>query len=431
MHLVVVGLSHKTALVEQREKAVLSEPSVRTMLAQLRREGGFAEAVALSTCNRTELYLVGHVAGVAELAARDAIVAHTRISAGELDCARYSHREARAASHLFRVSSSLDSMVVGESEIQGQVRAAWDVATEEGACGPVLGQLFRHAIEVGKRVRNDTEIGRGATSVASVAVDLACDVFDDLPNRRVLVIGAGQVAEATTRALVDHGLGEVTVANRTASTARGLAARFGGRGVGFDTLTAELASADIVISSTDAPHLLLGVPDVAAALSRRPERPMVLIDIAVPRDLDPAIASLPGAVLHNIDDLERVVEANLNGRRAEADIAERIVAEETERFAAWRNGLAVVPTLRSLRDRAEEIRSAELAKIARQWESLSDADRARLEQVTQAIVNKLLHEPTVRARAAAANGEGLRHVESLRHLFGPPAAESGTTSSTS
>jgi glutamyl-tRNA reductase len=427
--LVVLGISHKTAPVEQREKAALSESAARALMQSLRRDTGLSEVVALSTCNRTEVYAVGHAAADVEGAVRDAILGHTRIDPAGLDCARYEFRGTKTAAHLFRVASSLDSMVVGEGEIQGQVKVAWELAVEEGCCGPLLGRLFQQALEVGKRVRNETAIGKGAISVSSVGVDLACEVHDEMQGRRVLVIGAGQMAEATTRALVDHGIGEVTIINRTVSTARELAAGFGGRGVSFDRLHDELAEADIVISSTDAPHLILSAAEVRDALVGRPDRPMVLIDIAVPRDLDPAIGEIEGVTLHDIDDLEQVVEANLNGRSTEASRGEVIVEEEAERFAAWRRGLAVVPTISTLRDHAERIRSGELARVANQWESLSEADRERLDQLTQGIVNKLLHEPIVRARAAAANGEGLRHTEILRQLFGLRVGEKDPTSS--
>jgi glutamyl-tRNA reductase len=429
MDLVVLGISHKTAPVEQREKAALSEFAARALMQSLRKDTGLSEVVALSTCNRTEVYAVGHAAADVEGAVRDAILGHTQIDAAGLDCARYEFRGTKTANHLFRVASSLDSMVVGEGEIQGQVKLAWELAVEEGCCGPLLGRLFQQALEVGKRVRSETAISKGAISVSSVGVDLACEVHDEMQGRRVLVIGAGQMAEATTRALVDHGIGEVTIINRTVSTARELAAGFGGRGVSFDRLHDELAEADIVISSTDAPHLILSAGEVRDALAARPDRPMVLIDIAVPRDLDPAIGEIEGVALYDIDDLEQVVEANLNGRSAEASRGEAIVEEEAERFAAWRRGLAVVPTISTLRDHAERIRSEEIARVANQWESLSEADRERLEQLTQGIVNKLLHEPIVRARAAAANGEGLRHTEILRQLFGLRVGEKDPTSS--
>jgi glutamyl-tRNA reductase len=233
-----------------------------------------------------------------------------------------------------------------------------------------------------------------------------------------MLIGAGEVAEAVACALMESGVGHLVVANRTVSTARALADRIGGEGVGFDRLADELAQADIVISSTDAPHPLLGHDDVERAMRARPGRPMVLIDIAVPRDLDADIASVPGVRLYDIDDLERVVEVNLNGRLREAERAELIVSGEARRFGEWRRGLAVAPTIGSLREHAERIRASEVDKYATHWEGLTDADLERLEQLTRGIVNKLLHEPTVRLRAAVAEGDGLAHLESVRHLFG-------------
>ncbi|MEW6581530.1 MAG: glutamyl-tRNA reductase [Actinomycetota bacterium] len=426
MNLVCIGLSHKTAPVEQREKAALSEHAARSLLRHVRSHGWVNEIVALSTCNRTEIYGVGEDLAQVEEELVQAIVEHTAIGRGELDCARYLHLEDRAAGHLFRVTASLDSMVLGESEIQGQVVAAWDLAREEDAAGPVLNHLFRHSVEVGKRVRNETRITQGPTSVAAVAVQLARDAFGDLPRRRALLIGAGQVGEATARALVDSGLHELTVANRTVSTARDVAEKVGGRGVGFDLLAGELQTADIVISSTDAPHPVLSREDIERVMATRPTRPLVLIDIAVPRDLDPHIGEVKGAVLYDIDDLERVVEASISERLREADAAETIVRAELHRFAEWRHGLAVAPTIRSLRERAEAIRRREVERMGPQWESLTEDDRARVDALTKAIVNKLLHEPTVRAREAAQNGEGLGHVETLRHLFDLPVPERPT-----
>lgn len=424
MHLIVVGLSHRTAPVEQREKAALTDAAARGLVRSLIGRADIHEAIALSTCNRTEVYVRADDSSFAEDAVCRALVDHTGITRDELDCARYAHREERAAVHLLRVASSLDAMVLGESEIQGQVRGAFDQAHEEDTVGPVLDNLFRKALETGKRVRHETAIGAGAVSVASVAVELAREAVVDLNARRVLLIGAGDVAETTAAALVDSGVGELVVANRTVSTARRLAERIGGEGLGFDRLARELASADIVISSTDAPHPILGHNDVEQAMRSRPGRPMVLIDIAVPRDLEPDIAAVPGVRLYDIDDLERVVEGNLNGRMREAERAEVIVLGEARRFTEWRRALSVAPTIGSLRDMAETIRAGEVAKVAGHWEELSDADRQRVEQLTRSIVNKLLHEPTVRLRAAVAEGDGVAHVESLRHLFGIDADRS-------
>ena len=424
MHLIVVGLSHRTAPVEQREKAALTDAAARGLVRSLIGRADIHEAIALSTCNRTEVYVRADDSSFAEDAVCRALVDHTGITRDELDCARYAHREERAAVHLLRVASSLDAMVLGESEIQGQVRGAFDQAHEEDTVGPVLDNLFRKALETGKRVRHETAIGAGAVSVARVAVELAREAVVDLNARRVLLIGAGDVAETTAAALVDSGVGELVVANRTVSTARRLAERIGGEGLGFDRLARELASADIVISSTDAPHPILGHNDVEQAMRSRPGRPMVLIDIAVPRDLEPDIAAVPGVRLYDIDDLERVIEGNVNGRMREAERAEVIVLGEARRFTEWRRALSVAPTIGSLRDMAETIRAGEVAKVAGHWEELSDADRQRVEQLTRSIVNKLLHEPTVRLRAAVAEGDGVTHVESLRHLFGIDADRS-------
>ncbi len=424
MNLLVVGLSHKTAPVEQREKAALSEGATRQVLRDLMRGGAVTEAVALSTCNRTEIYVATHDLLLAEDVVAAVLVSHTRIADDELACARYVLRDDRAAAQLFRVASSLDSMVVGESEIQGQVRAAWDLGAEEGTTGPLLNQLFRQALEVGKSVRSNTRIGTGSASVPAVALDLAEDVLADLPGRRVLVIGAGRMAEATTLALIQHGVRDVVVANRTVGTARELAERFGGRGVGFDRLGHELHGADIVISSTDAPHPILGCREIAPVMTDRADRPMVVVDISVPRDVDADVADLPGVALFDIDDLERVVEANLNGRRLEAERGEGFVIGAVQGYSAWRRGLSATPAIASLRQRAEAIRQAELERLEGQWEGLSDADRERLEALTKGIVNKLLHEPTVRVKAAAEGGdnEAQRHLDSLRHLFGLEAS---------
>lgn len=419
MHLIAVGLSHRTAPVELREKAALTDAGARAAMRALLGDPRISEVVAISTCNRTELYVRAEDGTAAEEAACAALVATSGIPRAEFDCVRYTHREERAINHLLRVTSSLDAMVIGESEIQGQVRLAFDRAHEEDSVGPVLDRLFRKALETGKRVRTETQISAGAMSVASVAVELAASGFGgDLSDKRALLIGAGEMGASTAKALMDSGARELVVVNRTVSTARRLAAEMGGEGASFDQLAEQLTLADIVISSTDAPHAILDHKDVEAAMRARPGRPMVLIDIAVPRDLDPGIATIPGVTLHDIDDLERVVEINRTGRMREAELAETIVEDETRKFIEWRRGLAVTPTITSLRGRAEAIRSGELAKINGAWESLSQADRDRVEQLTNSIVNRILHEPTVRLRAAVLDGDGVEsHVESLRHLF--------------
>ena len=341
------------------------------------------------------------------------------MSRAELDCARYSHRDDRVASHLFRVAASLDSMVLGESEIQGQVHAAWELAREEGSSGPLLNRLFRQALEAGKRVRTETAVGTGQVSVSAVAVRLAREAFRDLPERRVLIIGAGGVAEAAARALVGEGIERVTVANRTVSSARDLADRVGGRGVGFDRVAAELVGRRHrdLLDRRSAHHpgprghraghgRPRGPPDRARRHRRAPG----------PRRGDRrrrrACCSTTSTTWSGWW-RRRSTAGRLEARRAET-----VIAAEVEGFAAWRRAAAVSPTISSLRDRAEAIRREELAKADGRWESLSPADRERLDAMTQAMIGKLLHEPSVRLREAAEAGDGLAHVESLRHLFG-------------
>lgn len=420
MNLLVLGLSHRTAPVAQREKATMSDSAARQVLRDLHADRHVHEVVALSTCNRTELYVATSDPAAAERRLAEALVAGTRISWDELACAQYVLRDERAATQLFRVTSSLDSMVIGESEIQGQVKTAWERAGEEGTAGTMLNRLFRQALEVGKRVRTTTRIGAGASSVSTVAVDLAEDILDDLPGRRVLVIGAGQMAESTTQALVSHGVRDVVVANRTVSTARELAGRFGGRGVGFDCIDLELRDSDIVISSTDAPHPVLCPEQIEPVMAARAGRPMVLVDISVPRDIDAAVAAIPGVALFDIDDLEHVVELNLNGRRREAERGERLVGEAVEAFSAWTRGMAAGPAIMTMRAHAERIRQAELDRADGHWEGLTDADRERLDHLTRSLINKLLHGPTVWMREAAESGDddALRSIATMHDLLG-------------
>ena len=412
MNLFVIGLSHKTAPVAQREKAALGDEGARALLADL-VAGPTQEAVVLSTCNRTEIYVVGDDPRAMDAGAAEALVRHTAITADELACARYRHDAGEAAGHLFRVAASLDSMVVGESEIQGQVRSAWQRAREARAVGPVLNELFQRALEAGKRVRHETGIGRGAVSVSSAAVDLAraAGAIDDA---RVLVIGAGPVAESAAATLVSGGAGELVVANRTVASAHALAREIGGRGVGFTDLPAELAAADVVISSTGAPHPILGRDELAAAV--RPGRTKLVIDISVPRDVSATAASLPGVELHDIDDLQDVVDRNVNGRLERAQRGEPIVDEEAERFVRWSGGREAAPVIASLHEAAERIRDEELARFLRRRRA-NGVDREQLEEFSRTLVSKLLMAPTLEARRAAEAGDAAGQLDALRRLF--------------
>ncbi|HTR34088.1 MAG TPA: glutamyl-tRNA reductase [Gaiellaceae bacterium] len=392
MTLVLVGLSHHVAPVELRERVTL-DPAAAAELAR-----SLGDAVCLSTCNRTELYLAG---GSEEAAA----AALERLAGEPLDGVLYRLHEDAAAQHLFRVAAGLDSLVPGEGEILGQVRDAYEAVTP----GPVLDHVFRQALGVGKRVRTETAIGESPASVSSAAAALAAQVFGELAGRRVLLVGAGRIGELAASNLASRGAEIAFVANRTEETARELAHRFGGTPLRLDEIPARLGEVDVVVSSTSAPDPVLRADQVPA----RRRTPLFFIDIAVPRDLDPEIAKLGGCFLYDIDDLEAVVAETLAGRRAEAARAEELVAEEADRFRAWRASLDVVPAIASLRALAEEIRSAELAKVR-----VSDDERRTLESVTAQILNKLLHLPTVRMKEAAVSADGAVYADAVRHLFG-------------
>lgn len=335
--LLVLGLSHRTAPVAQREKARLAEPAARSLLGALLSHPAVGESAVLSTCNRTELLAIVIDPAWGEAVLSRALVDHSRIGQDELAEARYVHHDRVAARHLFRVAAGLDSMVLGESEVQGQVRAARELARAAGTLGPVLDRTLAHALRTGRRVRAQTLVAAGVVSVSSVAVDLARMAIGDLRGRRALLVGAGRAAEAAARALLCQGLAEVIVANRTPATAIRLAARFGGRAAGLDALADDMAAVDVVISSTDAARTIIDANNLARALERARERPLVLIDIAVPRDVDPRVGEIPGVRLYDIDDLRRVADANLDGRRREAVRAEAIVAAEVRRFAGGRS----------------------------------------------------------------------------------------------
>jgi glutamyl-tRNA reductase len=409
MALLLVGTSHHQAAVELREQVAFHGDEAKEIARRLADGGG--EAVALSTCNRTELYLVspdGRHRAIAELERLG------DLRADELEPALYALEDTAAAIHLFRVAAGLESLVPGEAQILGQVRTAY----RSGAAGPVLDRLFRQALRVGKRVRTETRIGQNPSSVSSAAAELAQRVFGELDGRRVLVLGAGKTSELTLVNLISRGVTHVTVANRSVERAAELAARFNGRGIGLHEVGVELASADVVIGSTGSKEPVLGAPEVAQAMRGRRGRPIFFIDIAVPRDLDPAINDLDGCYLYDIDDLQRVVAETVAGRREEAVRAEAIVAEEAEEFHAWQRSLDVVPAISALRELAEEIRAAELARAAGRLGELSPSQRQHVETLTAQIVNKLLHLPTVRMKEAAATAEGGSYAAVVRHLFG-------------
>jgi glutamyl-tRNA reductase len=404
MRLTLAGVSHHRAPIELRERVALDLDASRELAGRL---GG--EAVVLSTCNRTELYLARdeHV----EEYAVETLAELGGDRGDELAAALYRLRDEAAALHLFRVAAGLDSLVPGEGEILGQVRAAF----EAGSPGPFLDKLFRQALHAGRRVRSETAVGESPASVPSAAAALAQQVFEDLSGRRVLVLGAGKMSEATARNLVSRGADVAVVANRTLAHGEDLAQQLGAEALALDGIGTELERADIVVSATSAAGHVVSRDAVAGALRARKGRPLLLVDLAVPRDLDPAINDLEGCFLYDVDDLEAVVAETLSGRRTEAARAERLVAEEADRFREWQAALDVVPTIASLRALAEEIRDSELAKAGGR---LSEEERRHVESVTSQILAKLLHLPTIRLKEAAAAADGVVYADVVRHLFG-------------
>ncbi|HET7571821.1 MAG TPA: glutamyl-tRNA reductase [Gaiellaceae bacterium] len=393
MRLVLVGTSHHRAPVELRERVALEREQAAALAARL-AEGG-REAVCLSTCNRTELYVAAEDAEAAE---RDAVAALAALEP-EVEQALYRLRDQAAALHLFRVAAGLDSLVPGEGEILGQVRAAHEL----GTTGLLLDRAFRQALHAGRKVRAQTAIGESPASVAAAAGALAEQVFGDLAGRTILLLGAGKVSAQAARNLRSRGAEIDLVAN--SRTER-------------DAVEARLGAVDVVIASTSSPGLVLDAATVERALRARRGRQLLLVDLAVPRDLDPAIHQLDGCYLYDIDDLEAIVAETLSGRRREAERAEALVAGEAAKFHEWHASLDVVPAIASLRARAEEIREAELRKADALLERLDESQRRAVEAVTAQIVNKLLHLPTVRMKQAAAAADGVLYAEAVRHLFG-------------
>ncbi len=415
--LLLLGVSHKTAPVALRERLALTPAEGERFLREIVALQQVREAVVISTCNRTELYLVVGDPVAAESAVLGRLATRAGIRPTELAEVIYSPRNCEAARQLFRVTAGLESMIVGESEVQGQVRRAYDLALEARVTGPLINRLFTAALTTGKRVRSETGIAQGRASVSSVAVDLAADVVGDLEHRHVVIIGAGETAELTARALAEVGVRTVFVANRHAARARSVAARFDGAVVSLDALPEQLQAADIVVASTASPHPIVGSEDLAEVVRERDGRPLVIIDIAVPRDVDPACGDLPGVTLYDMDDLQGVVKRTLEVRSAEARGAEAIVEEEIQRFAGFLGGMEALPTVAALRAHADAILEAVLAENAGKWESASPRDLTRVEAVARAAVNRLLHEPTIRLRAM---GPGASHgrLALLRELFG-------------
>jgi glutamyl-tRNA reductase len=415
--LLALGISHKTAPVALRERLAFTEREASEFAEQATATAEVREAVVISTCNRTEVYLVVGDPVQAESDVLGLLARRAHIRPTELAQEIYSPRNCDAARQLYRVTAGLESMIVGEAEIQGQVRRAHEAARAAGCTGPLSNRLFAAALTTGKRVRTETEIGASRVSVPSVAVDLALSVLGGLEERHVVILGAGETSELTARALAEQGAGTIFVANRHADRALSLAQRFGGSVVGLDGLPEQLLHADIVLSSTSSPHPIVGREELELVMRERRARPLLLIDIAVPRDIDSGCGDLEGVTLYDIDDLQAVVARNLSVRAGEAPRAQEIVEEEIVRFARWLGQLDTLPTVSALRAHGNSLVEQVLRENEGRWESASPRDLARVEAVAKAVMSRLLHEPTIRLRSLS-EARGHASLELVRELFG-------------
>jgi glutamyl-tRNA reductase len=419
---VVTGLSHQTAPVDVREQLALPEEKVREILTDLSERGLFGELMILSTCNRVEVYGLAEAPGEARQAVWSRLGAQRGLALRELEPLLYTKTEDDAVRHVFRVAASLDSMMVGEPQILGQVKEAFALAQSASTVGPLLHALMSQAFGVAKKVRTETEVGRHAVSVSFAAVELGRKIFGGLEGKAVLLVGAGEMAELAARHLIEQGALPVYVANRTLARGQELARLLGGTAVPFDELHTVMASVDIVIASTAAPLPIIRAVDVQRVLHTRRARPLFFVDIAVPRNVEPAVNDLDNAFCYDVDDLRSVVDSNLRERQREAQRAEALVAREVERFAARLKELEVAPTIVSLRDKLEAIRRAEVDKALARLGGADEETRRVIEALSQSIVNKILHAPMVKLRDSSRAGHGHSWTELISELFGLKSA---------
>ncbi len=410
MSLILIGVNHRTAPIEIREKLAFSRAE-RVPLLRALRDRSATEAVLVSTCNRTEVYVVD-TGGESVGLIRELFTARL----GE-DASRYLYvrHDREAAGHLFRVTSGLDSMILGESQIQGQVHEAWESSRETS--GATLNRLFQFGQLAGSRAREETGIGRGAGSVSSAAVQLAKKIFGSLAGRGAMVLGAGDVAEIALDCLQKEGVRVSIVANRTYERAESLAREHGAVAMHYDECWSSLHTVDVLVCSTASPHPVVGVDHVAAAMSARRDRPLCILDIALPRDVEANVGKLENVFLYDLDDLRAAAAANLNRREEDIPAAERIISDEVEKYWQWLAGLAAVPVVTEFRAQMDRVRAEELAIALRRIDGLSRDQAEGVETFSRSLMNKFLHEPSVRLRAAAANGRGLGVVDAARYLF--------------
>ncbi len=420
MSLVVVGLNHRTVPVEILERMAVPSGELPKALHSLVQSENLAEVVVLSTCNRTEIYARStrfHPA------VQDVLDFLTSLSSSDpIDFAEhvYTYHDEAAVAHLFGVAAGVDSMIIGEGEILGQVREAWLIAEHEGTTGQMLSRVFRQAVKVGKRSRTETAIGRNAVSISSAAVAVAAERLGTLSGRTVLVLGAGDVGEGMAVALAGAGVGDVVVANRTPARAIALAKRVGGRSIGLEAVPAALEVADVLLASTAATDVLLARDEIEAVMRRRNGRALLVVDVAVPRDIDPGVGEIFGVTLLDIDDLRGFAEQSLAQRRQEVVNVRRVITDELERYRLERSVREVAPLITALRARGEDVRLGELERFRSRLGALDPETREAIEALSKGIVNKLLHDPTVVVKDAAGTARGELYADALAALFELP-----------
>jgi glutamyl-tRNA reductase len=417
MELVVVGLNHKTASIEIRERLAFPEEKLNQALCQAHGLPSIKEDIILSTCNRVEIFAAAKDMEAALLEIKHFLADFHRLSLKEFESALYLHSGEEAVRHIFRVASSLDSMVVGEPQILGQIKEAYDAATQTKTSGLVLHKLLHQSFHVAKRVRTETKIANSAVSISSVAVDLARKIFETLEKKTVLLIGAGEMCELAAQHLISGGIEKVLVANRTYERAVSLAGKFGGEPIPFAEIPVGLRRADIVISATNSPQYVLLHEQVGKVMKERRQKPIFLIDIADPRDIDPRIDDIENVYLYNIDHLQKIANENIRDREKEAIRAEAIVEDEVTRFVGWYRSLDVTPTIVALRKKFDEIRRRELEKTLAIHPDLSDKERKSLEAMTSAIVNKILHEPLTLLKKTNGESSADLYLDAIQALF--------------
>ena len=416
-NLILVGVNHKTTPVEIREKLAFSQVKLEASLEQLVSSPEITENIILSTCNRVEIYARVENTDRGIQLLQNFICDYHGISRGNLDQYFYSYRDNQAVEHLFRVSSSLDSMVLGEAQILGQVKEAYNTALSFSSTGMVLNQLFEKAFNVAKKVREETGIAERGVSISSAAVELAKKIFEDLENHSVMLVGTGEMAELAAKHLISYGVKTVYVASRTYERAASLAQSLNGCALDFESFKEEMHRADIIITSTAAPNFIIHKEMMEAAVQKRKNKPIFLIDIAVPRDIAPEVNELENVYLYDIDDLQNVVNANMEERQKEAENAMEIIKQEVTKFNNWFSTLDAVPTIVEMRNRAEDMRALEVDKTLKNMDHLSSEDKEAIQQLTQSLVNKILHKPTINLKKKTQSQDGHIYLKAIRDLF--------------